>query len=199
MPGAFTPTCSKEHLPGYIKNADKLAALGLEKIVVVTTNDKFVNEEWMSTQGALKAGSIISMVSDGDGDLVKSLGLAEDMGFGVGIRSKRFALIANNGVVSTLVVDKGMDDCSATSADSLIQLLTPEREVADAMEVNPAILGGIVGIVVLGLLAQSFGGGGGSAPLAPGSLAAPVTRTQPLKATPKSDSNFSLLNEYGKN
>jgi peroxiredoxin len=86
MPGAFTPTCNKKHLPGYIAQEAAFAKLGISKIVICTTNDKFVNEEWMSANEALKPGSIITMVSDGDGDLVKSLGLSEDMRFGVGVR-----------------------------------------------------------------------------------------------------------------
>ena len=198
MPGAFTPTCSKEHFPGYIKNAETFGKLGIDKICIVTTNDRFVNEEWMATQGAHEPNSKITMLSDGDGDLVKSLGLAEDMGFGFDVRSKRFVIVAEDGVVSSLFTDEGMDDCSATKAENVIEALSP-KDVGEEMELSPAALGGIVGAIGLVFAGLMFGGGGGgdsSGPRAPSPTA--TTRTMPAKKNPYSDSRFSLLEDYGK-
>lgn len=193
MPGAFTPTCTQEHLPGYIKQAKRFANLGYKTIAVVTTNDKYVNREWMNSQGIGDCKDII-MLSDGDGDFVKSLGLAEDQGFGVGVRSQRFALVTDNGVATHLLTDEGMDTCGVTSADSLLKLLTPAGEIADDGEVNPAIIGVVVAAIAVAVGTQSLGG----APTAPSSSSAPpaVMRTEPAKKSPKSESNFSLLNNF---
>jgi glutaredoxin/glutathione-dependent peroxiredoxin len=89
MPGAFTTTCSKEHLPGYVSAASTFRKLGVDQIAVVTTNDRYVNSAWATEMGVLhkkKAGDeepakaqMITMLSDGDGELVRALGLAEDM------------------------------------------------------------------------------------------------------------------------
>ena len=195
MPGAFTPTCTQEHLPGYIKQAKKFADLGYRTIAVVTTNDKYVNREWMKSQGIADSKDII-VLSDGDGDFVKSIGLADDMGFGVGVRSQRFALVAENGVVTNLLTDEGMDSCEVTSADSLLKVLTPVGEVVDDGEVNPAVIGVVVVAIAVAVGAQSFGGGG--ATIAPSSSSAPpaVMRTEPIKNAPKSESSFSLLNNF---
>ena len=205
MPGAFTPTCSKEHLPGYVSNADKFAALGYDNIVVATTNDKFVNQEWMSSQGLLqddskkKNNKKITMVCDGDGELVKSLGLAEDMGFGIGIRSKRFALLAQNGVVTELLTDEGLDSCDATSAERVLEMITPVVEHTESEEMNPVVLGGIAAVVALGVVLQALTGGGPSPP--PASNAPPppaVIKTQPIKSAPSpvSEESFSMLRNY---
>src|SRR3569623_487573 len=151
MPGAFTPTCSNEHLPGYIANLSKLQALGINKVVVLTTNDRHVNEEWGARYGLILKdpkeggpGPAITIVSDGDGDLAKSMGLSEDMGFGVGVRSKRFAMVVTDGVVSTLLTDEGLNDCSCTSAQNLLRVLTPDAgaEETEGEGMSAAIMGG---------------------------------------------------------
>ena len=195
MPGAFTPTCTQEHLPGYVKKAKKFASLGYDTIAVVTTNDKYVNREWMKSQGIADSDDIV-MLSDGDGDFVKSLGLADDMGFGVGVRSQRFALVADNSVVTHLLADEGMDTCEATSADSLIKVLTPEGEMTDSEEVNPAVIGAVVAAIAVAVGAQSFGTGTVASTSPTSSSAPPVMRTEPAKKAPKSESNFSLLNTF---
>ena len=158
MPGAFTPTCSQEHLPGYIKEAKNFAALGYNTIAVVTTNDKFVNQEWMNAQG-ITDSKTITMLSDGDGDFVKSLGLTGDMGFGAGIRSQRFALVAENGVVTNLFTDEGMNSCEATSADSLLKVLSPEVAVSDDGAIDQAVVGVVAAAIALAIGAQTLGGG----------------------------------------
>ena len=167
MPGAFTTTCTKEHLPGFIQNAGRLSKLGVDKICVVTTNDAFVNEAWAKDVGLTHLDpqtSSITFISDGDGALVKEMGLIEDMGFGVGIRSKRFAMIVEDGKAVHLETDSGMDDCNFSSAAQMVQILTPEPKVGTedmGMEVDAKT----AGLVVVGILAALFllssGGGGG--------------------------------------
>lgn len=205
MPGAFTTTCSTEHLPGFVKNAKKIQSFGVDTIAVVTTNDRFVNQEWGAQQGLIASSqddgkASITMLCDADGDFVKSIGLADDMGFGVGIRSKRFAMITENGVVQTLLTDEGMDDCSATSAANVIKVLSPESVTSDsAIEIDGKVILGVAGGIVALLAVLISGGGGGSAPSTnPKSTKATPSLVVPQKTRSSSDSNFSLLNEYMK-
>jgi glutaredoxin/glutathione-dependent peroxiredoxin len=200
MPGAFTSTCTKIHLPGYIELAPKFASLGIESIAVLTTNDRFVNEEWGSQLGLLTAGQDpVTILCDGDGDLVKSLGLADDMGFGLGTRSKRFAMVLDNGVVTQLLTDDGLDDCSATSAKNLYAILKPDGVQEDeAMNVDFKVIGGgllaVVALVILGPFA-----GGGSNPSPPSARSTPPTvrvTDTPRGGPAKSSTRFSLLEEF---
>ncbi len=102
VPGAFTPTCSEAHLPGYVVLADQLKAKGVDLIACVSVNDAFVMNAWGEAQNA----SEISMLGDGDASFTKALGLEMDTaGFG-GIRSQRYAMIVENGVVTTLNVEE---------------------------------------------------------------------------------------------
>jgi peroxiredoxin len=190
MPGAFTPTCSKEHLPGYIKAVPKLESLGIEKIAIVTTNDRFVNDAWSETSGLDK--SAITILCDGDGDFVKKIGLADDMGFGIGIRSKRFVLVTENGKVTYVVTDEGMEDCSATSADSLISYLAPPvTKEAPAFDFTMLGAGILAAVTLLGATQLSF------APSSSGSSAT-STSTQRVQPTKSGNDNpsFSLLKEF---
>ncbi len=101
VPGAFTPTCSEAHLPGYVVLADQLKAKGVDLIACVATNDAFVMNAWGKSQNA----SEIKMLADGDASFTKALGLEMDTaGFG-GVRSQRYAMIIDNGVVTTLNVE----------------------------------------------------------------------------------------------
>ncbi len=111
VPGAFTPGCSNTHLPGFIVNADKIKAQGIDSIVCVSVNDAFVMDAWGKTHNAEE----LLMLADGNGELTKKLGLELDAsGFGLGQRSKRYAMIVDNGVVKYLGVDtKGIEDSSA--------------------------------------------------------------------------------------
>lgn len=105
VPGAFTPTCSAQHLPGYIENADALAAKGADSIVCMAVNDVFVMDAWGKAQGA---DDKVFMVADGNGDFTSALGLELDgSGFGLGQRSQRFSLIAEDGVVTHLNLEEG--------------------------------------------------------------------------------------------
>jgi glutaredoxin/glutathione-dependent peroxiredoxin len=204
MPGAFTTTCSTEHLPGYVQSAKKLQSLGIDTIAVVTTNDRFVNQEWSAQQGLIttadSTGSspTITMLCDADGDFVKSIGLAEDMGFGVGVRSKRFTMITENGVVKTLLTDDGMDDCSSTSAANVVKLLSPDPAPGSsdsAVEIDGKLILGAAGVGLLAILTVFMGGNdGASTSSVPKSSNAQQNRILPQKSS--SDTNFSLLNEY---
>lgn len=102
VPGAFTPTCSKSHLPGFVTLADQIKAKGVDLIACVSVNDAFVMQAWGEAQNA----SEILMLGDGDASFTKALGLEMDTaGFG-GIRSRRYAMIIENGVVTQLNVEE---------------------------------------------------------------------------------------------
>ena len=102
VPGAFTPGCSNTHMPGYVVNADKIKAKGVDTIACMAVNDAFVMGAWGKAQNADE----ILMLADGNGVFTKALGLEMDAtGFGMGIRSKRFAMIVDNGKVSHLAVE----------------------------------------------------------------------------------------------
>lgn len=102
VPGAFTPGCSMTHLPGYVVNADKILAQGVDAIACLSVNDAFVMDAWGKAQNAER----IMMLADGNGDFTDALGLELDgRGFGMGTRSQRYAMIVENGVVSVLNVE----------------------------------------------------------------------------------------------
>jgi glutaredoxin/glutathione-dependent peroxiredoxin len=102
VPGAFTPTCSAAHLPGYVVSADQLSAKGVDAIICLSVNDAFVMNAWGEAQNAEN----IMMLADGDGSYTKALGLGmETAGFG-GFRSQRYAMIIENGVVKSLHLEK---------------------------------------------------------------------------------------------
>ncbi len=103
VPGAFTPTCSQKHLPGYVQKADELKANGIDTIACTAVNDVFVMDAWGREQGA---GDAVLMLADGNGDYVTALGLELDAsGFGMGKRGQRFSIIVNDGVVEQLNVE----------------------------------------------------------------------------------------------
>jgi peroxiredoxin len=103
VPGAFTPTCSAKHLPGYVKHLEEIKAKGVDTVACMAVNDAFVMEAWAKSQNAPEE---IMMLADGNGVFSQSLGLEMDAtAFGMGMRSKRFALVAKDGVVSQLFVE----------------------------------------------------------------------------------------------
>ncbi|MEQ2354087.1 peroxiredoxin [Pseudoalteromonas sp. GCY] len=102
VPGAFTPTCSASHLPGFVVNADKLAQKGVDIIACVSVNDAFVMKAWGDAQNA----EAIMMLGDGDASFTKALGLEMDTGSFGGVRSQRYAMIIEDGVVTTLNVEQ---------------------------------------------------------------------------------------------
>lgn len=119
VPGAFTPGCSMTHLPGYVVNADKIKAAGVDTIVCMAVNDAFVMGAWGKAQNADE----ILMLADGNGELTKALGLELDgSGFGLGTRSQRFAMIVENGTVTHLNVEPG-PGVDVSSAETIMGLL----------------------------------------------------------------------------
>lgn len=103
LPGAFTPTCSAQHVPGYIKNASDLQAKGVDAIVCLSVNDAFVMGAWAKDQGT---GETIDMIADGSGDFTRAVGLEFDASkFGMGSRSQRYSMIVKDGVVEALNVE----------------------------------------------------------------------------------------------
>mmetsp|Transcript_24724 Transcript_24724/g.98149 ORF Transcript_24724/g.98149 Transcript_24724/m.98149 type:complete len:271 (-) Transcript_24724:1298-2110(-) len=128
LPGAFTPTCSDVHVPGFVRLAGKFREAGVETIACTSTNDRFVLNAWNATLGTCMGvpNKAIRFLADGDGDLADKLGLKEDMGFGVGVRTQRFALVVDDGVVRHVAVDPGMDVCEATSAEAILAVIAPD-------------------------------------------------------------------------
>lgn len=119
VPGAFTPGCSVTHLPGFVVNADKIKAKGVDSIACMAVNDAFVMSAWGKAQNAEK----LLMLADGNGDFAEALGLTMDAGgFGMGKRSKRFAMIVDNGNVSYLGVEPA-GGIEVSSADNILAQL----------------------------------------------------------------------------
>ena len=119
VPGAFTPGCSKTHLPGYVVNADKIKAKGVDTIVCMSVNDAFVMGAWGEAQNA----SELLMLADGNGEFTAALGLELDgSGFGLGTRSQRFAMIVEDGTVTHLNVEAG-PGVDVSSAETMMALL----------------------------------------------------------------------------
>ena len=119
VPGAFTPGCSMTHLPGYVANADKIKAAGIDSIVCLSVNDAFVMGAWGQAQNAEE----IIMLADGNGELTGKLGLELDgSGFGLGTRSQRYAMIVDDGSVTHLNVEEG-PGVDVSSAETMMALL----------------------------------------------------------------------------
>lgn len=119
VPGAFTPTCSQSHLPGYVVKADELLAKGVDQIVCLSVNDAFVMDAWGKNQNADR----IVMIADGSGDFTRAVGLEMDLtARGLGLRSQRYAMIIEDGVVTHLnVEDAGKFEVS--DADTMLGML----------------------------------------------------------------------------
>jgi peroxiredoxin len=120
VPGAFTPTCSAKHLPGFVEKAGDIKAKGVDTIAAISVNDAFVMGAWGKDQ---KVEGKVLMLADGNGEFTKAVGLELDgSGFGLGHRSQRYAMIIDNGVVKTLNVEApGAFDVS--SADAILKAL----------------------------------------------------------------------------
>ena len=119
VPGAFTPTCSAAHLPGFVANADKILAKGVDAIVCLSVNDAFV----MAACGASQNAEALVMAADGNGEFTTAMGLTLDgSGFGLGHRSSRYALIAENGTITALNADQG-GAFEVSSAEKILEAL----------------------------------------------------------------------------
>ena len=120
VPGAFTPTCSMQHLPGFIEKAGEIKAKGVDLIACVSVNDAFVMDCWGKDKGA---GDAVMMLADGNGDFAKAMGLDFDgSGIGFGLRSQRYAAIIENGVVQKLHVEQPMK-FEVSSAEAILDAL----------------------------------------------------------------------------
>ena len=119
VPGAFTPTCSVRHLPGFVEKADELKAKGIDEIAATAVNDAFVLGAWNSTAGS----DDITMLADGNAEFVKALGLDADFGqFGMGQRGQRFSMVVNDGKVEQLNVE-APGDFRVSSAEHMLEQL----------------------------------------------------------------------------
>ena len=120
VPGAFTPTCSNNHLPGYVENRDAILAKGVDAIAVLSVNDQFVMQAWARFSGG---EGKLAFLADGNGSFVKALGLDADMSAaGFGVRSKRFSMIVEDGVVKQLNVEAGRGVTDSAASVILEQL-----------------------------------------------------------------------------
>ncbi len=116
VPGAFTPTCSAKHLPGFVEKEAELKAKGIDEIACVSVNDAFVMGAWGKSAGA----GDITLLADGNGDFAKAIGLTMDgSGFGMGTRSQRYSMIVNDGVVEQLNVE-APGEFKVSSAEHLL-------------------------------------------------------------------------------
>ncbi len=105
LPGAFTPTCSAKHVPGFLQNADKFKAKGIDTIACVSVNDAFVMGAWAKDQGT---GGKVQMLGDGSAEFTKKMGIELDLtGRGLGVRSRRFSMLVDDGVVKTMNLEEG--------------------------------------------------------------------------------------------
>ena len=117
LPGAFTPTCSAKHLPGFVQQTDALKAKGVDAIVCVSVNDAFVMKAWGEHQGATGK---VRMLADGNAELAKALGLEFDAsGYGMGTRCQRFSMVVEDGVVKKINIDPA-GQFKETSAETML-------------------------------------------------------------------------------
>ncbi len=120
VPGAFTPTCSAYHLPGFIEHAQELFDAGIEAIACMSVNDVFVMDAWGKSANAER----IDMLADGNAEFSTALGLQADASaYGMGTRSRRFALVADDGIVTRLMVDAA-GEFRVSSAESVLEAIS---------------------------------------------------------------------------
>jgi len=121
MPGAFTPTCHRNHLPGFVENRDAILAKGVGEIMILSTNDTHVLKAWAEASGGKDK---LTFVSDGNAEFIQRAGLANDSSArGQGIRSKRFAMIVEDGVVTALLLEDQPGQAVISSAARILEAL----------------------------------------------------------------------------
>jgi peroxiredoxin len=121
VPGAFTPTCHRNHLPGFLQNADAIKAKGVDTIAVTAVNDVFVMNEWKNATGATGK---IEFLADGNGDFAKALDLTMDgSAGGLGTRSRRYAMLVEDGVVKKLNIEEAPGKAETSSAEALLKMM----------------------------------------------------------------------------
>jgi peroxiredoxin len=120
VPGAFTPTCHRNHLPGFVKNAAAIKAKGVDTIAVTGVNDVFVMDAWKKVSG----GDAIEFLADGSGHWAKAVGLTADLSErGLGVRSARYAMLVDDGVVKALNIEDAPGKAEISSADNILKAL----------------------------------------------------------------------------
>jgi len=118
VPGAYTPTCSNQHLPGFVDKAGQFKAKGVDEVACMAVNDPFVMKAWGESEGAL---GTVKLLADGNAELTKAMGLDFDgSGAGLGTRCKRFAMLVDDGVVKALHVEDSPGSVESTNADKLL-------------------------------------------------------------------------------
>lgn len=121
VPGAFTPTCHRNHLPGFIEHLDAIKAKGIDTVAVVSVNDVFVMDAWAKASGG--DGKIL-FLADGSADFARKVGLELDAsGFGMGLRSKRYAMVVRDRVVDVLNVEEAPGQATVSGAAAILQAL----------------------------------------------------------------------------
>jgi glutaredoxin/glutathione-dependent peroxiredoxin len=121
VPGAFTPACSQRHLPGYVDKATDIKAKGIDEIACVAVNDAFVMGAWGRDQ---KAEGKVRMLADGSGDFTRALGLELDLSKGgLGVRSKRYSMLVDDGVVKSLNVEQQPGQVDLSGAEAMLKAL----------------------------------------------------------------------------
>lgn len=121
VPGAFTPTCHANHMPGYLTHYDALTAKGVDAIACMAVNDVFVMKAWGEASGALGK---LHLIADGSANFTKAMGLELDLGaFGLGLRSQRFAMIVENGVLKELMIEDTPKTADASGAAAVLAKL----------------------------------------------------------------------------
>ncbi len=121
LPGAFTPTCSAKHVPGFVQHADQLKAKGVDTIACLSVNDAFVMGAWGKDQGV---GDKVLMLADGSAAFTKAMGMDLDLtAHGMGVRAKRFAMIVDDGKVSFLAEETNPGALEASSAEAVLAAL----------------------------------------------------------------------------
>ncbi|MGL4288530.1 MAG: peroxiredoxin [Phreatobacter sp.] len=121
VPGAFTPTCHKNHMPGFVANAEAFKAKGVDAIYATSTNDIFVLDAWQKASGATDK---VGVLADGSADFAKAIGLDNDMSaFGMGMRSKRYSMLVKDGVVVQLNVEDAPGKADVSGAEALLKQL----------------------------------------------------------------------------
>lgn len=118
VPGAFTPTCDRNHLPGFLNNIDAIKGRGVDEVAVVAVNDMFVMDAWAKSSGG--AGKI-TFLADGSADFTRAVGLDLDAsGFGMGVRSKRYSMLVEDGTVKILNVEEAPGQAQVSGAEALM-------------------------------------------------------------------------------
>ncbi|MER2269676.1 peroxiredoxin [Methylobacterium oxalidis] len=120
VPGAFTPSCHRNHLPGFVQNLSEIKARGIDAVAVTSVNDVFVLDAWAKASGA----EGIEFLADGNADFAKATGLDMDgTGFGLGTRSKRYAALIEDGVVRVLNIEESPSKAEASGAEALLKVI----------------------------------------------------------------------------